>query len=84
MDLVFLYQPYEQEDYTVDDLPVKVTSLQDQANYAKLKLLVQPMQQKDGSIRWCIDYHGNLYSDECIRTLTEDLNRAVIGIMKDG
>ena len=81
IDIIYLYQPYSPEEYTMDGKRVKSISLRNDTVYESKKLIVQPVQQKDGSIIWQIDYQGNLYSDESMNNLARDLNKTVRAII---
>lgn len=81
IDIIYLFQPYSPEEYEMDGTRVKVISLQSDTVYENKKLIVQPVQKKDGSIIWQIDYQSNLYSEERMNDLVRDLNKTVRAII---
>lgn len=77
LNLAFIYQPYAPEEYTMDGKTVKAYDLQENLAYEKMPFIVQPYEQKDGSMTAHYDFHGNLYSDALVRDLAQKYDRVV-------
>ena len=82
LDIVFLYQPCEQENYQMEGHEVRSEFLQDVMPNETVKIIFQVMEAQDGSVTWVIDYHGNLYSESFIQRILSDTGEVLQEILK--
>lgn len=83
IDVTFLYQPYESPVYEMDGKAVRAEFLQEIMPNESVKTIFQVSQDQDGGFTWDIDYHGNLYSEDCIRNVYERIEHALQAILTD-
>lgn len=83
LDVLYVFQPKDQLDYETDGKKVHATFLQEEMPNESVKAIFQPMVEQDDSISWVVDYHGNLYSENYMRKIIEEINKVIEAILKN-
>ncbi|MDD7218438.1 MAG: amino acid adenylation domain-containing protein [Clostridia bacterium] len=68
----YIYQPLDEDTFEIGGTVAKGTFLED--NQPSDSLAVFQAEETPSGIRWVLDYHGELYSEEKMHALLEDIN----------
>jgi len=73
LDVTYIFQPSESDDFKISETVAKGEFLKQNETRTACKTVFQATVH-EGRLVWVVDYFANLYSQECINHILEDMN----------